>query len=154
MDLLITRRGTWVHEGAAIERESLVRLFSTILRCDEDGAYYLVTPVEKWRIQVEDSPFLGVLLAVSGQRETQDLRFITNVGDEVTAGADHPIRVDYATRDAEPVPRLHVRARLWALISRSIFLELAELGEERIIDGERHHGVWSQGQFFSLGRLD
>jgi hypothetical protein len=154
MDLLIARRGTWVHEGAAIERESLVRLFSTILRRDEDGEFYLVTPVEKWRIQVEDAPFLAVLVVSEEHAGARELRFTTNVGDEVTAGAEHPIRVDYVAPDAEPAPYVHVRGRLWALISRNVFLELADAGEERVIDGARHLGVCSQGQFFSLGRLD
>lgn len=154
MDLLVTRRGAWIHEGAAIERESLVRLFSKVLRRDEDGEYYLVTPVEKWRIQVEDAPFLALVLTTNGVRETQELRFTTNVGDEVVAGVDHPIRVHYASPEAEPAPYVHVRGRLWALISRTVYLDLADLGEERLIDEERHYGVRSQGRFFSLGRLD
>jgi hypothetical protein len=156
MDLRITRDGIWHHEGRPILRESLVRLFSTILRRDEDGDYYLLTPVEKWRIRVDDAPFLAVLLAVDGQGEAraQSLRFTTNVGDTVVAGPDHPIEVEYDAPDAEPSPYVHVRGRLRALISRSVFLELAALGEEHEADGKRILGVWSQGTLFSLGKLD
>lgn len=153
MDMLITRNGTWFYRGTPIERETMVRLFSTILRREEDDHYYLVTPAEKWRIQVEDAPFLAVLLTQKGAGREQQLRFITNVGDEVTAGPEHPIRVDYASAGGEPSPYVHIRARLWALISRSVFLQLAELGEERDMDGERLYGVWSQTIFFPLGSL-
>ena len=155
MDLRIARDGTWYHEGRPIRRESLVRLFSTILRRDDDGAYYLLTPVEKWRIRVDDAPFVAVLLAVAGQGESrnQTLRLTTNVGDTVDAGPDHPIEVEYDAPDGEPSPYVHVRGRLRALIARSVFLELAELGEERVVAGERILGVWSRGSFFSLGRL-
>jgi hypothetical protein len=154
MDLRIARDGVWYHEGRPIVRESLVRLFSTILRRDDDGEYYLLTPVEKWRIRVEDAPFLAVLLTVDGQAKTQSLRFTTNVGDTVIASPDHPIEVKYDAPSAEPSPYVHVRGRLRALISRSIFLELAALGEERVSDGKRILGVWSQGVLFSLGRIE
>jgi len=153
MDMRIARDGVWYHEGTAIERIQLARLFSTILRRDEDGEYYLVTPVEKWRIQVDDAPFLAVLLAVAGQGHDQELRFTTNLGDTVTAGPDHPIQVEYRCPDGEPSPYLLVRGRLRALISRSVFVELAELGEGREVEGETVYGVWSQGEFFPLGRL-
>jgi hypothetical protein len=153
MDLRIARDGVWYHEGRPIVRESLVRLFSTILRREEDGEYYLLTPVEKWRIRIEDAPFLAVLLVADGQGEAQSLHFTTNVGDTVIAGPEHPIEVEYVTPGAEPSPYVHVRGRLRALISRSVFLELAALGEEHEADGKRILGVWSQGVLFSLGRL-
>lgn len=153
MDLRIARDGTWYHEGSLIRRKALVRLFSMILRRDEDGYYYLVTPVEKWRIRVDDAPFTAVLLTVTGSGETQQLCFRTNLGDEVTAGPQHPIRVDYSA-SGEPSPHVHVRARLWGLISRSVFLELADLGVERKVAGKRLFGIWSQRTFFSLGTLE
>jgi len=153
MDMRIARDGTWFHEGSPIEREKLARLFSTILRRDEDGCHYLVTPVEKWRIRVDDAPFVAVWLAVTGQGEAQELRFTTNLGDQVMAGPEHPIQVEYQAAGGEPSPYVHVRARLRALISRSVFLELAELGMEREVDGKLLFGVWSQGVFFPLGSL-
>lgn len=154
MDMRIARDGTWFHEGTAIERIQLARMFSTILRRDEDDCYYLVTPVEKWRITVDDAPFVAVLLETTGQGEQQNLCFTTNLGDRVDAGAEHPIVVEYTAADGTPAPYVHIRGRLRALIARSVFLELAELGEERDIDGEKVYGVWSQGQFFALGKLE
>jgi hypothetical protein len=154
MDMRITRDGTWYHEGSPILRETLARLFSTILRREDDNHYYLVTPVEKWRIQVDDAPFVAVLLDVINKgSQTQELHFTTNLGDVVTAGPAHPIEVVYLTPGGEPSPYIHVRDRLKALISRSVFLELAELGEEREVDGKPLYGVWSQGVFFPLGSL-
>lgn len=154
IDLRIARDGTWYHEGAPFQREALVRLFASILRRDDDGHYYLVTPVEKWRIRVDDAPFLAVRLDVLGCGTDQSLSFTTNIGDTVTAGFDHPLIVEYRDPSGEPAPYIHVRGRLRALLSRAVFIELAELGEERVTATDRDYGVWSQGQFFSLGRLD
>lgn len=154
MDLRITRDGVWHHEGTPIQREALVRLFASILRRDEDGHYYLVTPVEKWRIRVDDAPFLAIRLDATGAGHEQRLIFTTNVGDLVTAGPDHPLIVEYRIPGGEPAPYIHVRGRLRALLSRAVFLELVELGEERRTADGRDYGVWSQGQFFSLGQLD
>ncbi len=94
-----------------------------------------------------------MLLTVARAGHDQELRFTTNLGDMVTAGPDHPIQVEYRSPDSEPSPYLLVRGRLRALISRSVFVELAELGEEREVEGETVYGVWSQGEFFPLGRL-
>jgi hypothetical protein len=156
MDMRIARDGTWYHEGSPIRRDSLVRLFSTILRRDQDGHYYLLTPVEKWRIQVEGAPFLAVLLDVAGRGENQLLTFQTNVGDRVCAGAEHVIEVEYNQPDGEPSPYLHVRGRLRALIARAVFLELAELAVAGVNEnnGEPCYGVWSQGVFFPLGPVE
>lgn len=154
MDIRITHNGAWHHDGALIQREALVRLFASILRCDEDDCYYLVTPVEKWRIQVDDAPFVAVQLDATGTGYNQILTFTTNVGDIVTVGSDHPLIVEYPTASGEPAPYLQVRGRLRALLSRAVFWELAKLGEEQPSDQGRNFGVWSQGQFFSLGLLD
>ena len=154
LDMRIARDGTWYHEGAPILRQNLARLFSTILRREDDGCYYLVTPVEKWRIQVEAAPFLAVLLEVSDKGgKQQKLRFTTTMGDTVTAGPEHPIEVEYVAPGGEPAPYVQVRAGLRALLSRPVFLELTELGEEREVDGKPLYGVWSQGVFFPLGSL-
>lgn len=154
MDLRIARDGTWYHEGAPFQREALVRLFVSILRRDDDGHHYLVTPVEKWRIRVDDAPFLAVRLDALGCGTDQSLSFTTNIGDTITAGFDHPLIVEYRDPSGEPAPYIHVRGRLRALLSRAVFIELAELGEERITATDRDYGVWSQGQFFFLGQLD
>jgi uncharacterized protein len=142
IDIVIKRDGRWYHEGSPIGRERLVRLFSTVLRKDPDGIY-LVTPVEKMRITVEDAPFVAVRVDRAGEA----LKFLTNVGDEVEAGPENPIRVELAG-DEEPRPYVHVRRGLEALIARPVFYELVEMAEER--DGEL--GVTSKGAWFPLGR--
>ena len=124
IDIRIRRDGVWLHEGTPIGREALVRLFSTVLRKDDDG-FWLVTPVEKLRIVVEDAPFIAVRVDV----EDGVLRFTTNVGDEVVAGPDHPIRVEIAAETGEPRPYLHVRRGLEALIARPVFYELAQMAK-------------------------
>lgn len=139
----IARDGTWHYMGTPIGRAAMVRLFSTILRREADGSHVLVTPVERVGIDVEDAPFI----AVSVEAKDGALHFLTNVGDAVTADADHPIRVVEDPVTGEPSPYVLVRGRLEARLARAVFYELAELAEER--DGVM--GVWSAGAFFRLG---
>ena len=142
IDIRIRRDGLWVHEGAPIGREPLVRLFASVLRLDPDG-FHLVTPVEKLRIVVEDAPFLAVRV----DRVGDTLRFLTNVGDEVDAGPEHRLRVAVDPATGEPAPYLHVRRGLEARLTRPVFYELVEMAQAR--DGEM--GVESQGTWFPLG---
>jgi len=153
-DMRIARDGTWYHEGAPIGRLPLVKLFSTVLHKDENGEFWLITPVEKGRIEVEDAPFTAVELTVEGSGPEQMLSFRTNIDDIVTAGPDHPIRVAEDPATGEPSPYILVRDRLEALILRPVFYHLVEFGEEREVDGRRVLGVSSGGTFFALGGLD
>lgn len=146
IDIVIKRDGTWVHEGTPIGREALVRLFSTVLRMDPDGLH-LVTPGEKLRITAEDAPFVAVRV----DRDGGDLRFTTNVGDLVTAGPGHAIRVGVEPGGDEPAPYLHVRGGLDARISRAVFYELVDLAEERDTPDGLQLGVSSGGAFFAVG---
>lgn len=141
----IARDGTWFYLGTPIGRFELVRLFSSILKL-EAGKYYLVTPVEKVGITVEDAPFVAVDFSAQGAGETQVLRFETHVGDVTEAGPDNPIRVERDPETGEPSPYVHVRAGLEALIDRKSFYRLADLGEHH----EDWFGVWSGGTFFPL----
>ncbi|WP_462378984.1 DUF1285 domain-containing protein [Pseudomonas sp. Marseille-QA0892] len=152
IDMRIARDGTWFYLGTPIGRKPMVRLFSTIIRRDGDR-YFLVTPVEKVGISVDDAPFVAVDVHVDGSGEQQVLTFITNVEDQVTAGADHAIRVEQADLTGEPSPYLHVRANLEALIHRNVFYRLVELAVPQDIDGECWLGVWSGGCFFPVGRM-
>jgi hypothetical protein len=145
LDMRIARDGTWFYQGTPINRHGLVRLFSTILRKDGDR-YFLVTPVEKVGITVDDAPFVAVDFERDGEGEGQNLRFETNVGDHVTAGPDHPIRVERDPETGEPSPYVHVRAGLDALIDRKSFYRLVEIGDRR--DG--WFGLWSGGAFFAM----
>ena len=151
IDIRIARDGTWFHEGTPVGRKELVRLFSTILRKDPDG-FHLVTPAEKMRIRVEDAPFIAVLLDASGSGREQSLRFTTNVGDEVVANADNPLRVETNPATGEPAPYVHVRRGLEARLARPVFYQLADLA----VPGEGQYagslGVWSGGIFFPIGR--
>ena len=148
----IASDGQWYHEGSPIRRERMVKLFSTVLRVDDDAETgrsetFLVTPQERLRISVDDAPFTAVALERHGAPEAPALVFTTNVGERVVADAAHPITVEYAHPDADPRPYLLVRDRLRALISRAVFLELAEHAEER--DGTL--GVVSRELFMPLG---
>jgi hypothetical protein len=152
LDMRIARDGTWFYNGTPIGRPALVRLFSTILRKDED-AYVLVTPVEKVGIKVEDAPFLAVELAQETRESGRALKFRTNVDDWVEAGPDHPMRFEMG--EAEGLkPYVHVRADLWALVKRALFYDLVDLGEKLTIEGEEMFGVTSNGAFFPMMRAD
>ncbi|MBF9028874.1 DUF1285 domain-containing protein [Rhodobacterales bacterium HKCCE3408] len=146
LDMEIRRDGTWFYNGTPIGRAPLVRLFSTILK-KEDGKYFLVTPVEKVGIRVEDAPFVAQDFEAAGEGEAQVITFTTNVGDTVIAGPDNPIRV---VRDAtgEPSPYVHVRAGMEALIDRKSFYRLVDLGEAHRHEGRDWFGVWAGGAFF------
>ena len=145
LDMRIARDGTWFYQGTPITRPALVRLFSTILRRDGDD-YFLVTPVEKVGITVDDAPFVAVDVEAEGAGQDQTLRFETNVGDHVTAGPDHPIRVERDPETGEPAPYVLVRANLEALIDRKSFYRLVEIGDRQ--DG--WFGLWSGGAFFRI----
>ena len=144
LDIRIARDGTWFYLGTPIGRPAMVRLFSSILK-REGGRYYLVTPVEKVGITVDDAPFVAVDFETAGTGREQAVTFTTQVGDRVTAGPDHPIRVPRAP-DGEPRPYIMVRAGLEALIDRKSFY--------RLVDLCGHHdgwfGLWSQGAFFPV----
>lgn len=142
IDIVIRRDGVWLHEGTPIGREALVRLFASVLRHDPDG-FCLVTPVEKMRITVEDTPFRAVRV----DAVDDGLLFTTNVGDTVLAGPADPLRVETDPVSGEPAPYVHVRRGLEARIDRAVFYELVDLAEER--DGLL--GVSSGGEFFPLG---
>ena len=150
IDMEIRRDGSWFYMGTPIARPAMVKLFSTILRHDEDGKYYLVTPVEKVGIRVEERPFVAVELQTEGEGREQILHFRTNLDDYVTLDADHPLRVEIDPQTGEPSPYILVRDRLEALISRPVYYELAELAKER--DGV--FGLWSSGAFFILGEAE
>jgi len=149
LDMRIARDGTWFYQGTPIGRAPLVRLFSTILRKDGDK-YFLVTPVEKVGIIVDDAPFVAVDFTATGEGMSQDITFTTNVGDDATASADCPLRVERDPATGEPSPYVRIRDNLDALIDRKSFYRLVDLGENTEIDGVDWFGVRSAGSFFSI----
>lgn len=148
LDMQIAGDGTWFYLGTPIGRPALVRLFSTILK-REDGKHFLVTPVEKVGIRVDDAPFLAVeMQKVSEERGTL-LQFRTNVDDWVACDAAHRLRFKTAA-DGGLTPYLHVRDDLWAKVTRAIYYDLVDIGEERMVDGRQMFGVASGGEFFAM----
>ncbi|WP_170382148.1 DUF1285 domain-containing protein [Ruegeria atlantica] len=147
LDIRIAKDGTWSYLGSPINRFELVKLFSSILK-KEDGKYFLVTPVEKVGITVEDAPFIAVDFDLEGEGTTQTLSFTTHVGDVATAGSDHPIRIVTDPDTEEPSPYILIRANLEARIDRKSFYRLVDIAEHK----DDWFGVWSSGQFFPLIR--
>ncbi|PLX60831.1 DUF1285 domain-containing protein [Sedimenticola selenatireducens] len=153
IDIRIASDGTWYHEGSPFRREQLVKLFASVLRREADGEYYLLTPAEKMRIRVDDAPFVAV--QVEQLTEPQpSLLFTTNLGEQVVADAEHPIRVEFDPTNGQPRPYIHFRDNLDALISRNVYMALVDIGELFRQDGHSHLGVTSQGVRFDLGSID
>lgn len=149
LDMEIRRDGTWFYLGTPIGRPALVKLFSSILK-REDGRYFLVTPVEKVGIRVEDAPFVAVDAEIAGTDAGQRVTFTTQVGDTVTAGPDHPIRVVRDPATGEPAPYVMVRAGLEALIDRKTFYRLVAAGTHEAHAGASWFGLRSGGRFFPI----
>ena len=153
IDIRIGRDGTWFYHGSPIGRKPLVKLFASVLRREGDD-YWLVTPAERGRINVDDVPFTAVEVNATGSGRSQSLIFRTNLDDDVTADARHPIRVASIPDSGEPRPYILVRDQLEARILRPVFYELVELARMHRIGDEEVYGVWSREQFFPLGRCE
>jgi uncharacterized protein len=154
LDMEIRRDGSWTYLGTPISRMPLVELFSTVLRKDEDGKTYLVTPVEKVGIRVVDAPFVAVEMHAQGTGRDQVLTFRTNVGDVVEAGPGHPLRFEEEPGSGGLKPYLLVRGRLEALLSRPVLYELVERGEALEVDGRRMFSIRSKGAIFPVMPAD
>ena len=150
LDMEIRADGTWFYMGTPIGRAPLVRLFSTVLRKDEDGKTYLVTPVEKVGIRVVDAPFLAVEMQVTEKDGSPLLTFRTNVGDVVEVGTEHPLRFEISGENKELKPYLLVRGRLEALVSRAVMYDLVALGEVVSIEDVDMFAVRSGGTVFPI----
>jgi hypothetical protein len=158
LPFLIRRDGTWLYRGSRIGRKEMVCLFSSVLRRAEDGTFWLETPAERGRIEVEDAPFVAVELDWAGCGRDQRLTFRTNVDQLVTADRDHPIRVAHDLMTCDPTPYLRVRPGAGRLpvearICRAVYYELVALAEPGLVHGVKMLGVWSCGCFFTLGEL-
>jgi uncharacterized protein len=153
LDMRIAADGTWFYLKTPIGRQALVKLFASVLK-REGAKFFLVTPVEKVGITVDDAPFLGVEMKVEGEGASRVLNFRTNVDDWVAAGPGHALRFEPEEETGGLKPYLHVRRDLWALVTRALFYDLVELGEEREVDGKRMFGVTSGGEFFAMAPAD
>jgi len=153
LDLRIAADGTWFYLKTPIGRPALVKLFASVLKREGDK-YFLVTPVEKCGIQVDDAPFLAVELAVEQAAAGPILKFRTNVDDWVGCGPEHALRFELEPGTGGLKPYLHVRRNLWAKVTRALFFDLVERGEEREVDGRAMFGVTSMGSFFPMAPAD
>ena len=153
IDMRIARDGTWHYMGSPIGRMPLVKLFASVLNRDNSGDFWLITPAEMCRIQVDDAPFTAVEMTVAGSAERQVLVFRTNLDEIVTVGAANPLRVEINSDTQAPAPYVTVRDGLDALISRAVFYELVEIAEARDDGSADVLGVWSSGEFFEIGSL-
>ena len=149
IDMRIAADGTWFYQKTPIGRPALVKLFASVLKREGDK-YFLVTPVEKVGLIVEEVPFLAVELKVEQDARRQVLNFRTNVDDWITAGPGHALRFEPQPANGGLKPYLHVRRELWAKVTRSLFYDLVELGEERDVGGKTMFGVSSSGEFFAM----
>ena len=153
IDMRIAADGTWFYQKTPIRRPALVKLFASVLRRDDDK-YYLVTPVEKCGITVEDAPFLAVELEDARKAQPGVLRLRTNVDDWVDCGPGHALRFEPEDRAGGLKPYLHVRRGLWARVTRALAYDLVEFGERREVDGELMFGIASGGAFFPMAPAD
>ena len=149
LDMRIASDGTWFYMKTPIGRPALVQLFASVLKREAER-YFLVTPVEKCGIVVDDAPFVAVELRVDEPGPRQTLHFRTNVDDWVACGGKHALRFEPEPETGGLKPYLHVRRDLWALVKRALFYDLVELGEERDIDGVAMFGIASAGAFFAM----
>ncbi|MEM9632015.1 MAG: DUF1285 domain-containing protein [Pseudomonadota bacterium] len=150
LDIRIARDGTWYYLGSPIHREALVKLFASVLRKDEDGKHYLVTPVEKVGITVDDAPLLAVEMAVSGEGKNKVLTVRTNLGDLLAVGEEHPLRFEKEQGSDGLKPYIHVRGRLEARFTRALTYQLADMLEEHDGVNGPELGLWSSGRYFSV----
>jgi uncharacterized protein len=153
LDMRIATDGTWFYLKTPIGRAALVKLFASVLK-REGERYFLVTPVEKCGITVDDAPFLAVELTIENGAAGRVLHFRTNVDDWVTCGPDHALRFEPETGTGGLKPYLHVRRDLWAKVTRTLFFDLVEIGEERDVGGQAMFGVASMGVFFAMAPAD
>lgn len=158
LPFVIKRDGTWLYRGSPIQRREMVCLFSSVLKREADGSYWLETPAERGQIEVEDVPWTAVEMDWTGDGPGQVLSFRTNVDQVVTAGPEHPITIRHACLDCSPVPYLRIRNTvngmpIDARVSRAVYYELVALAVPGEVCGKRVLGVWSQHKFFSLGDL-
>lgn len=149
LDMRIARDGTWFYLGTPIGRAPLVKLFSSILKREGDD-YFLVTPVEKVGIRVDDAPLLAIDFDARGAGRDQTLTFTTRTEDVAALGPDHPLRVERDPQSGEPSPYILIRSNLWALVDRKSFYRLVDLCCHHEHDGHKWFGLWSSGQFFPV----
>ncbi len=153
-DIRIDRNGVWHYRNSPIDRKEMVCLFAGLLERRADGTFWLVTPFEAGRIEVDDAPFLAVEMFVNGAGREAVVSFRTNVDELVTLDAKHPLKIRHDPETGCPLPYVTVRDGLEARLTRAVYYELVAHGFEEKMDGQATYGVWSNGTFFPMGRPD
>ena len=151
IDMRIDQQGVWHYLGSPIGRIELVKLFSTVLRRDDIGDHWLITPAEMCRIDVEDAAFLAVELDVKGSGQSQEIGFRTNIDELYSLSDTYPLRIEVNPQTEEPAPYFSLNHGLEAKLSRPVFYELVDLGIAEIVEQDHIYGVWSKGNFFPIG---
>ncbi|MFT5209684.1 MAG: hypothetical protein ACI9CE_001406 [Flavobacterium sp.] len=150
LDIVIKANGEWFYLGTPIKRQRLVHLFASVLRLEADGEYYLVTPVEKCRIKVEEVPFIMILMDVKGEGQEQVLTLTSNMAETVEVKKSNPITFLFEEDSLAPSPMIHVREGLMGKLNRNVYYQLADLMVDGEIDGNIWVGVWSNGDFIPI----
>ncbi len=154
IDMRIDSQGLWHYLGSPIGRMELVKLFSTVLRRDDNGDHWLITPVEMCRIQVDDAAFMAVELIREGSGSDQIIRFRTNIDGIFELSDQYPLRIEINPETQEPAPYVALDHGLEAKLTRSVFYELVDLGIAEVVEQDHIYGVWSAGHFFPIGNAD
>ena len=154
IDMRIDCHGLWHYMGSPIGRIELIKLFSTVMRRDNIGDHWLITPSEMCRIQVDDAAFRAVELIQEGYGQDQKLTFRTNIDDTFILSTSHPLRIETNPNTGEPAPYIVLDYGLEAKLSRAVFYQLVDLGNARMIKQKKVYGVWSESQFFSIGSAE
>ncbi|MDE0993957.1 MAG: DUF1285 domain-containing protein [Rhodospirillales bacterium] len=154
IDMRIDNQGLWHYQGSPIGRIQLVKLFSTVLRRDDVGDHWLITPVEMCRIQVDDAAFMAVELTQTGSGQDQSLSFRTNIDKTYTLSDQYPLRIEINPTTDEPSPYIELDHGLEAKISRAVFYQLVDLGIAETVEQDHIYGVWSAGHFFPIGNAE
>ncbi len=147
----IDREGRWYFMDSIIGRQRMINLFSKVLRLDDDGSYYLVTPVEKIKLEVEIKPFLIIDFSIAGKNKDQVISFSTNTGDHFILDKEHPLRVEQNISTKEFLTFVLVRSNLEGFLSRNVYYNLVNLSQEYTVNDKCSVGLWSRGQFFKFG---
>ena len=155
-NMKIAMDGTWYYQGTPINRIALVKLFASVLSKDSKGTYWLITPVERGTIEVEDAPFIAVEVNVEKDTRSNIEIFVfrTNLDENVVCGPENPLRVQFDPSTEEPRPYILVRNGLEARLTRSVYYELVEMAIEQETEGQKVLGIWSKETFFPLGTID
>ena len=154
IDMSIDNHGIWHYEGSPIGRSELIKLFSSVMRRDNIGDHWLITPSEMCRIQVDDAAFMAIELTQEGSGKDQNLTFRTNIDKTYVLSASHPLRIENNPDTGEPAPYIGLDHGIEAKLSRAVFYQLVNLAIEETVQRDKIYGIWSGGHFSPIGSAE